>query len=345
MISTAALKALFLLDPEVVFLNHGSFGATPRPVFEAYQDWQRRLERQPVLFLGRELDEHLRAARRELGTYLGADPNDLTFVPNATFGVNMVARSLVLRPGDEVLASDHEYGACNHVWEYLCGKTGARYVRQPIPFPAGSAGEIAEQFWRGVTEHTRVIFLSHITSPTALRLPVEMICQRAQAAGILTLIDGAHAPGQIPLDLEALAADFYVGNLHKWALCPKGAAFLYARRHRQDLVEPLVISWGWGADEPSGPDSPFVNRVQWWGNSRPGRLSVRTGRHPVSGRSRLARDRPTVSPTGIRNNAPDLRPDRPSASLSGRIGAVLADGCCPTAPHRGPGGAEGAAVP
>ena len=234
------LKRHFLLDPTVTFLNHGSFGATPKPVFAAYQDWQRRLERQPVLFLGREIDGLLRQSRQALGEYLDAAADDLVYIPNATHGVNIVARSLALQPGDEILTTDHEYGACDYTWEFVCKKTGATYIHQPIPLPVQSEDEIIEQFWQGVTLRTKVIYLSHITSPTALRLPVEQICQRARQAGIWTLVDGAHAPGQIPLDLKAVGADFYTGNCHKWLLSPKGAAFLYARREAQPLIEPLI---------------------------------------------------------------------------------------------------------
>jgi isopenicillin-N epimerase len=263
------LEALFLLDPNVVYLNHGSFGATPRPVFETYQSWQRRLEREPVLFLGRELHGLLAEARTALGAELGADPEDLVLIPNATFGVNLVARSLPLGPGDEVLGSDHEYGACERAWRFACRKTGATYRRQPIPLPAATDDELLEAFWAGVTPHTRVILVSHIASPTALRLPVEALCARARAAGILTLIDGAHAPGQIALDLRAIDPDFYTGNLHKWALSPKGAALLYTRRDRQPLIEPLVVSWGWTEEAPAVPATTYVDLLEWWGTVDP----------------------------------------------------------------------------
>ena len=269
------LKDLFLLDPQVVFLNHGSFGACPKEVFDAYQDWQRRLERQPVQFLGVEFAEHMRAARAALGAYLGAEADDLVFVPNATYGVNVIARSLDLQPGDEILTSDHEYGACDRTWTFVCQKSGAVYRHQPVGYPAGSAEEIAEQIWQGVNERTRLIFLSHITSPTALTLPVAEICARARQAGILTLIDGAHAPGQIDLDLQAVGADFYTGNCHKWMLAPKGAAFLYARREVQEMVEPLVVSWGWNRDhqQPGSSKLPgclrFVEEQEWRGTDDP----------------------------------------------------------------------------
>ncbi|MFM8322091.1 MAG: aminotransferase class V-fold PLP-dependent enzyme [Chloroflexota bacterium] len=268
-------KDLFLLDPAVAFLNHGSFWACPVPVFAVYQEWQRRLERQPVLLLGREIQSLDRQARQALGAYLGAAADDLAFVTNATHGVNLVARSLRLQPGDEILTSDHEYGACDYTWEFICGLSGAHYRRQPVPLPAHSAGEIVEQIWSGVTERTRLIYLSHITSPTALRLPVEAICRRARQADILTLVDGAHAPGQAALDLPAIGADFYTGNCHKWMLAPKGAAFLYARPECQALLEPLVVSWGYGADEHTTSGSRFIDLLGWSGTYDPAaRLSV-----------------------------------------------------------------------
>ncbi len=253
------LRPHFLLDPDVVFLNHGSFGACPAPVFDTYQNWQRELERQPVEFLGRRADDLLDTARGALGEYLNVPADELIFVPNATVGVNTVARSLQLQPGDEILTSDHEYGAMDYTWEFICGKTGAVYIHHPIPLPVGEVDEVVESFWSAVTPRTRVIFLSHITSPTALILPIEEICRRAHEAGIVTIIDGAHAPGQLPLDLTGLGADFYTGNCHKWLCAPKGSGFLHARREHHAALEPLVISWGWL------PDSDFVKQNQWQG--------------------------------------------------------------------------------
>lgn len=257
----------YLLNPDVVFLNHGSFGATPRAVFDAYQAWQRRLEWQPVQFLGVELAGHLAEARAALGGYLRADAGELVYIPNATFGVNVVAHSLRLGPGDEVLTTDHEYGACDRVWRYRRARQGFDYRRVSLPLPLGPAEAVVEQLWAGVTPRTRVIFLSHITSPTAARLPVEAVCARARAEGILTVIDGAHAPGQIDLDLTALGADFYTGNAHKWLSSPKGAAFLYARRAVQPMVEPLVIGWGWEAEPEMSYGSRFLDYQQWLGTT------------------------------------------------------------------------------
>jgi isopenicillin-N epimerase len=264
------LKRYFLLDPGIHFLNHGSFGACPTPVFDSYQKWQRRLESQPVLFLGREHDLLLKESRAALGAALNVDGDDLVYVPNATHGVNVVARSLDLQPGDEVLSTDHEYGACDYTWQFVCAKTGAKYIRQPIDLPVVSAGKVVEQVWSGVTPRTRVIYLSHITSPTALRLPVEEVCRLARQQGILTIVDGAHAPGQIDLDLAEVGADFYTGNCHKWMLAPKGAAFLHARREVQSLVSPLVVSWGYGGnDGQPGTGSRFIDILQWTGTKDP----------------------------------------------------------------------------
>jgi len=265
----SSLKENFLLDPNVVFLNHGSFGATPKPVFDAYQNWQLRLERQPVLFLGRELDDLLKESRRMLGEYLNADADDLVYISNATHGVNIIARSLDLKPGDEILTTDHEYGACDYTWDFICGKTGAKYIHQSIPLPVHSEDEIVDQIWQGITPRTKVVYLSHITSPTALRLPVEKVCQRARNAGILSIVDAAHSPGQIPVDLQALGADVVFGNCHKWMLNAKGSAFLYVRREVQHLVEPLIVSWGYNATRETTTGSRFIDLFQWTGTKDP----------------------------------------------------------------------------
>jgi isopenicillin-N epimerase len=236
-------------------------------VFEKYQEWQRELEAEPVEFLGRRGAGLLVVARKTLGEYVGADADDLVFVTNATFGVNIVARSLDLGPEDEVLTTDHEYGACDRTWKFICGTRGAKYVKMGIPLPLPSDEEIVERLWAGVNERTKVIYVSHITSPTAITLPVGEICRRAREAGILTVIDGAHAPGQVELDLEELGADFYTGNLHKWLCAPKGAGFLYARRERQEMLNPLIVSWGWESETP-GP-SRFIDYFTWLGTADP----------------------------------------------------------------------------
>jgi isopenicillin-N epimerase len=236
-----APRDLFLLDPEVVYLNHGSFGACPRPVFDVYQEWQRELEREPVDLLARRLDGELARARAALGEYVGAPADDLVLAPNATSALNAVLRSLRLGPGDEILTTEHEYGALELLLQFVSERTGARVVRR--------AGDVAEAIWAGVTERTRVLVVSHVTSPTALLLPVEELCRRARDAGVLSVVDGAHTPGQVPLDLEALGADFYAGNCHKWLCAPKGAGFLYTRPERQELLEPHVVGWGYRESE------------------------------------------------------------------------------------------------
>jgi isopenicillin-N epimerase len=239
------VKDLFLLDRDVVFLNHGSFGACPRPVFERYQAWQRELEREPVEFIARRQGDLLADARRALGEYVGAGADDLTFVPNATTGVNIAARALRLQPGDEVLATNLEYGACDLTWEHECAKAGARYVREPV-----------DELLDHRTEHTRAVYLSHITSETALLLPAERVVHEAREHGLTTIVDGAHAVAQVDLDLTALGADYYAGNCHKWLCSPKGAGFLYVAPHVQDTVDGTITSWGYA--EPAS----FISRTQ-----------------------------------------------------------------------------------
>ncbi len=257
------LRRYFQLNRSVAFLNHGSFGATPKRVFREYHRWQRELERQPVEFLGRRHDDLMRASRFELAAYVKVDPNDLVYTQNVTISVNIIARSLELGPGDEVLASDHEYGGCDRIWRFLSKERGFKYIKQPIVMPFTTSEHVIDEFWSGVTSRTRVIFLSQITSPTAVIFPISEICHRAREAGILTIIDGAHTPGQVPLDILGTGADFYCGNLHKWLCAPKGAGFLYARREVQHLIKPLVVSWGYEAEKPSG--STFVDYHEWWG--------------------------------------------------------------------------------
>jgi isopenicillin-N epimerase len=258
------LRAAFLLDPDVTYLNHGSFGACPREVMERYQEWQLELEWQPVLFLARRLEKLLADARDALGAYVGADPEDLVFVPNATAGVNVVARALGLRAGDEVLTTDLEYGALDLTWQQVCDGVGARYVRTPITLPVTSVDEVADTVWSGVSANTRVLFVSQHTSSTALTLPVADLCRRARDTGIKSVVDGAHVPGHLPLNLRELDADYYAGNCHKWLCAPKGAGFLYVRRELQRDIHPLVISWGYDGDDPS-----FLSRHERQGTRDP----------------------------------------------------------------------------
>lgn len=257
------LRQKFLLDPSITFLNHGSFGACPMEVFERYQGWQKQLEKQPVLFLGREIKELMQAARDTLGDYFGVQGDDLVYFTNPTTALNMVVRGLALETGAEILATSHEYGALNRTWDYYANLFGANYIQRPFTLPVDDPAAWVEEFWEGVTPQTKVIFISHITSPTALTLPVEAICRRASAAGILTIVDGAHAPGQLDLNLERIGADIYAGALHKWFCAPKGAAFIYIHRQLQDNFDPLVVSWGYESEEPTG--SRFVDYHEWQG--------------------------------------------------------------------------------
>lgn len=289
------LRDQFLLDPEVVFLNHGSFGACPKPVFAAYQDWQLRLERQPVAFLDpvRGYAGFLRAAREALAGEVGAQPDDLVGVMNATVGLNIVAQSLPLQEGDEILTTDHEYAALEKTWAFVCRRTGAKVVTVKVPLPLTSEEAFTGALMEGLTDRTRVVFLSHITSATALQFPIERIVAEARARGIWTVIDGAHVPGHIPLDLDDLGADFYAGNCHKWLMAPKGSAFLHVRRDLQGMIDPLVISHGWTPDnaEP-GPfgNTAFVDRLEMQGTRDPAAfLAV-----PEAIRFRAAHDWPRV---------------------------------------------------
>jgi len=258
-----SIKDHFLLDPSVTFLNHGSFGATPKLVFDEYQHWQREMESQPVEFLGRRITQLLADSRAELGKYLDTHGDNLVYTQNVTISLNIVARSLKLGSGDEVLTTNHEYGAIDRTWRFLSKEHGFSYVNQPIKTPLSTAENFVEEFWSGVTPRTRVISLSHITSPTAIIFPIKEIIDRARGRGIITVIDGAHVPGQIPLSLDELGADFYGGNLHKWFLAPKGAGFLCARPEMQHLLKPLVVSWGYESEMPSG--SKFIDHHEWWG--------------------------------------------------------------------------------
>ena len=259
----------FLLDPDVVYLNHGSFGACPAEVFAEYQRLQRRLELQPVRFLQRERPSSMAAARSALAGYVGADPGDLVFVANPTFAVNEIARSLSLGPGDEVLVTDHEYGACRNVWQFVAERTGCSIVEAPLPITFGDVTELVDGVFAAASSRTRVCFVSHISSPTALTFPVAEICAEARRRGLVSVVDGAHAPGQIDLDVSAVGADFYVGACHKWLCAPKGASFMVARPGAQELIEPLVVGWGWGDRRTIDVGSPFLDQHEWLGTHDP----------------------------------------------------------------------------
>jgi isopenicillin-N epimerase len=238
----------FLLNPKIRYLNHGSFGATPQCVFKEYQQWQRKLEYQPTQFLTDDYYVHIAASKKNLASYINAIEKNIFFIPNVTFGVNLIARSLPLNSGDEIVITDHEYGACVYCWEYVCQKSGGILVTVKIPLPI-KPYEIINRIEESFTSKTKYLFISHITSPTSIIFPVKELCQLARSHGILTIIDGAHAPGQIDLDIEAIDPDIYIGNCHKWLMAPKGTGFLYVKPDFEHLIEPLVVSWGWGASK------------------------------------------------------------------------------------------------
>jgi len=257
------LRSLFLLDPEITYLNFGSFGACPKPVFEDYQRWQLLLEREPVQYIAANGARNLEHSRQALAAYVNCHHDDLVYVTNPSYAINIVAKNLELKAGDEILSTNIEYGALDRTWDYYCGKAGARYVRQPIGLPVISKEAIIEQFWKGYTPNTKAIFISQITSSTALILPVKEICAMAKEKGLLTIVDGAHVPGHIPLDLSELEADVYTGACHKWMMTPKGCSFLYVKKELQHLFDPLVVSWGYNSAAPS--HSQFLDYHQMQG--------------------------------------------------------------------------------
>jgi isopenicillin-N epimerase len=240
-----ALQSLFLLDPSVTYLNFGSYGACPKPIFEDYQRWQLLLEREPVQFFRAKGPAALNVSRASLAQYIHCEMGDLVFVTSPSYAVNIVAKSLHLEPGDEVLATNIEYGACDKIWEYYCKKAGAIYRRQPITLPITSKETFVREFFEGVGPRTKAIFISHITSATALVLPVEDICRIAKEKGLFTIVDGAHAPGHVPLDIRSLDPDVYTGACHKWMMTPKSCSFMYVKKECQPLLDPLLISWSY----------------------------------------------------------------------------------------------------
>jgi isopenicillin-N epimerase len=259
------LKSQYLLDFSYTFLNHGSFGATPVPVFETFIDWQRELEREPVDFMIRRSASLLASARARLGSYLGSPHDNIVFIANSTTAFNLAARSLKLQPGDEILATSQEYPAMIQTWDYITHKTGARYVTCPLQLPYTTPEAFVKYFWSHVTDQTKVIFLSHIVFSMAVILPVKEICRRAREAGIITIIDGAHAASQIPVNLVDIGADVYFGACHKWLSAPKGSSYLYARPEAQAWLEPLVISHGWDNCSPAGDVPHFIDYIEYQG--------------------------------------------------------------------------------
>ena len=252
-----------MLDPALTYLNHGSFGACPKLIFDNLKDWQIRMEKDPVQFLESDIFPLLADSRKALGNFLGCEGDDLVYYPNPTHAVNAVARSLKLKAGDEVLSTNHIYGALDFTWQQVCQDSGAKFIKAELQLPIKSKAEFLNIFFSYMSDKTRVIFISHITSMTAMIFPVEDIIQFAKDRDILTIIDGAHVPGHLPLNITELDADIYTGACHKWMCAPKGTSFLYVRKSLQDEIMPPVISWGWEGELSN--TSLFLNRHEWQG--------------------------------------------------------------------------------
>ena len=257
------IKQNFLLDKNITFLNHGSYGSCPIPVFEDYQKWQRKLEKQPVEFLTNDLWEALKHSRVTLSKFVGCDEDEILFFSNPTSAIANVINSLNLNDGDEVLMTDHEYGALVRQWNLWGEKNNVKIKQQKVPVPVTSKDMFINHFWRGVSKKTKVIFISQITSPTAIIFPVKEIVDLAKSKGILTIIDGAHVPGHIDLNIHSLGCDFFTGAIHKWLCGPKGSSFLFVKKSHQDWVKPIIYSWGKDGNDP-GP-TEFLQDFQWQG--------------------------------------------------------------------------------
>jgi isopenicillin-N epimerase len=261
------LARFWSLDSNILFLNHGSFGACPVPVLAVQQEWRDRLERQPLQFLDREIESLLDEVRTELSAFVGANPDDLALMPNATTGVNTVLRSLRFQSGDELLTTNQEYNACRNALDYVAEREGVQVVVAEVPFPLDAPEQVIETVLQKVSPHTRLVLLDHVTSQTGLVFPIAEIIRELNQRGIETLIDGAHAVGMLPLNLGELGATYYAGNCHKWLCAPKGSAFLYVQRDRQAKIRPLTISHG--ANSPRCDRSRFRLEFDWMGTSDP----------------------------------------------------------------------------
>jgi isopenicillin-N epimerase len=261
------MKQHWLLDPAITFLNHGSFGATPIAVLEKQAEYRRRMEKEPVKFLSRDIDGLIDTARSELSRFLGAGTEDLAFVTNATAGVNAVLRSQRFEAGDELVVATHEYNASRNVLDYVAARSGANVVVVDIPFPIDGPDTVVERLLHAVNSKTRLLLIDHITSQTALIFPIERIIKEMHTRGVEVLVDGAHAPGMVPLNLRELGVSYYTGNLHKWVCAPKGAAFLYVREDRRARIRPIAISHG--ANSPRTDRSRYHLEFDWTGTFDP----------------------------------------------------------------------------
>jgi isopenicillin-N epimerase len=251
------MKSLFLLDNTITYLNHGSFGACPKPIFNEFQRFQLELETQPTLFFQKKIVRYFKEARQSLGEYIGCDAEDVFFTQNPTFAINTIMKSLELEKDDEILSTNHEYGAMDRTWNFYSKKAGVKYIRQNISLPILSKDQILQEFWSGYSSKTKIVFINHMSSATALIFPVKEICDKAKELGLITIIDGAHIPGHINLNIKELDPDYYTGTLHKWMLAPKGSSFLYVKKKLQSTLDPLVVSWGYQSLSPS--NSQFID--------------------------------------------------------------------------------------
>jgi isopenicillin-N epimerase len=328
----------WLLDPEVTFLNHGSFGSCPRPVMEDQQRWRQRLEREPVRFMAQDLEGLMDKARTRVATFVGADPRNLAFVANTTTGVNAVLRSLPFAPGDELLLTNHEYNACANAIRYVAETSGAQVKVIDVAFPCSGPDQVCEQVLAAVTPHTRLVLLDHITSATGMILPLARLVAELDQRGIDTLVDGAHAPGMVPLDLNRLGAAYYTGNLHKWVCAPKSAGFLHVRPDRQDAIRPLVISHG--ANSQRSDRSRFQLEFDWMGTidpsaylSVPRALDFMASLSPdgwpgvMAGNRQLALEARDILCTAL-----DCTPPVPDEMLGSLVSLRLPDGNEPASP-------------
>ena len=272
--SSDALKSKFLLDPEITFLNHGSYGSCPKPVFEVYQKYQTDLESHPIKFMQEDVYKLLEISRESLSHYVNCDKDDLIFVTNPTQAVGTVIHNILINSNDEVLSTNLEYGSCDRMWTYDADQKGYKYIQAEINLPIEDKETFLNQFWSYASDQTKYVFISQITSTTGMILPISEIVAEAKKRGIKTIIDGAHVPAHIPLDIKELDPDYYTGALHKWLCCPKGSSFLYVKKEKQVGIQPMLKSWGWGEEYEKFKSSVqlhspsrFINVFQWQGTN------------------------------------------------------------------------------